>query len=32
MDNAKGMMKDVKKPKNTADKSRSPLPKSQPKF
>lgn len=32
MDSAKGMMKDAKKPKNTAEKSRSPLPKSQPKF
>jgi AAA ATPase containing von Willebrand factor type A (vWA) domain len=27
MDSAKGMMKDAKKPKNTAEKSRSPLPK-----
>lgn len=32
MDNGKGLMKDVKKPANTAAKSRSPLPKSQPKF
>lgn len=32
MDSAKGLMKDSKKPKNTAEKSRSPLPKSQPKF
>ena len=32
MDSAKGLMKDAKKPKNTAEKSRSPLPKSQPKF
>lgn len=32
MDSAKGMMKDAKKPKNTAEKSRSPLPKNQPKF
>lgn len=32
MDSAKGMMKDAKKPKNTAEKSRSPLPKNPPKF
>lgn len=32
MDSAKGVMKDAKKPKNAAVKSRSPLPKSQPKF
>lgn len=32
MPSAKGMMKDAKKPTNTADKSRSPLPKKQPKF
>lgn len=32
MDSAKGMMKDAKKPKNTAEKSRSPLPKNAPKF
>lgn len=30
--NARGEMKDVAKPKNTASKSRSPLPKSQPKI
>lgn len=32
MDSAKGMMKDVKKPANSPAKSRSPLPKSAPKF
>lgn len=32
MDSAKGMMKDVKKPANKADKSRSPIPKNAPKF
>lgn len=32
MDSAKGMMKDVKKPANNPAKSRSPLPKSTPKF
>lgn len=32
MDNAKGLMKDVKKPANSPAKSRSPLPKSAPKF
>lgn len=32
MDSAKGMMKDAKKPKNTAEKSRSPIPKNAPKF
>lgn len=32
MDSAKGMMKDAKKPTNKAEKSRSPLPKSAPKF
>lgn len=32
MDNAKNMMKTVSEPKNTAEKSRSPLPKSAPKM
>lgn len=32
MDNAKGMMKDVKKPTNKAEKSKSPLPSKAPKF
>ena len=32
MDNAKGLMKDVKKPTNKAEKSKSPLPSKAPKF